>query len=67
VLGNFRKCVPEEPEKSFSLKEVMMHHFGKLDIPVFFGGQFGHVKNKWTFPIGQLAHMDADQGTVELL
>ena len=67
ILGEFKKCVPEEPEKSLSLKEMFIERLSVLNIPVFYGAKFGHVRDKWTFPIGVKARMDADKGSVILL
>jgi muramoyltetrapeptide carboxypeptidase len=67
VLGNFRKCFAEEPDRSFTLEEVFHHHFATLDIPVYYGAQIGHTKNKFTVPIGMDVEIDADQGTIALL
>ena len=65
VLGAFRKCVPEEPHRSFTLEEVFEQHFSALEIPVYSGAQFGHTKHKFTIPIGVEAVMDADKGTLK--
>jgi muramoyltetrapeptide carboxypeptidase len=67
VLGQFRKCVPEEPEWSFSLMEVLVQHFGNLKIPVYAGFLLGHVKNKHSIPIGAQVVLDADEWTIQLL
>jgi len=67
VLGSFRKCTAEEPDRSFTLEEVFEQHFGNLNIPVFYGAQIGHTVNKFTIPIGVKAKMHADTGTLELL
>ncbi|MDG1334197.1 MAG: LD-carboxypeptidase [Crocinitomicaceae bacterium] len=67
VLGNFRKCVPEEPHRSFTLEEVFEQHFTEIDIPVFYGAQIGHTRNKFTVPVGVKVRMDADAGTIEML
>lgn len=67
ILGNFRKCTPEEPNKSFSLEEVFEQHFSAFDKPVYYGAQIGHVRNKFTVPIGVSVKMDATNGTFTLL
>ena len=36
-------------------------------IPVFSGSLFGHLRRKFTLPIGLEAEMDADRGTLTLL
>jgi muramoyltetrapeptide carboxypeptidase len=66
ILGNFRKCTAEEPERSFTLEEVFKLHFLNAKIPVFYGAQIGHVRNKFTVPVGVRVTMNADAGTLEL-
>jgi len=66
ILCQFRKCVPEEPEWSFTLNEVFQQHFKSLSIPVFSGFTLGHVKNKYSVPIGENVTMDADQFSLNL-
>lgn len=66
ILGQFRKCVPEEPEWSFTLNEVFQQHFNSFTIPVFSGFPLGHIKNKYTLPIGEKVTMDADRFTVQV-
>ncbi len=67
VLGNFRKCTPEDPERSFTLEEVFEQHFLSEKFPVFYGAQIGHVRNKFTVPVGVNVRINADLGTIELL
>lgn len=67
ILGSFRKCTAEEPDRSFTLEEVFEQYFNGLGIPVFYGAQIGHTVNKFTIPIGAEASMDADAGSFELL
>ncbi len=64
VLGQFRKCIPEEPHHSFTLEEVIYQHFIAVNFPVYFGAPFGHTKLKITIPIGIKATLDASQGTL---
>lgn len=66
VLGSFRNCIPEEPEKSFSLQEVFDQHFNGLKKPVYMGASFGHTVNKFTLPIGTSATVNADNFTIQL-
>ncbi len=67
ILGSFRKCTAEEPDRAFTLEEVFEQHFGDMEIPVYYGAQIGHTVNKFTIPIGTSAEMDADTGTIRLL
>lgn len=66
ILGSFRKCTAEEPDRAFTLEEVFQQHFGDFGKPVFFGAQIGHTVNKMTVPIGGYAKMDADTGIFRL-
>ncbi len=66
ILGSFRKCIAEDPERSFTLEEVFEQHFSGGNIPVFYGAQIGHTKNKFTVPIGIEVEINADQGSFKL-
>lgn len=67
VIGAFTKCNPEEPEKSFSLDEVLDQHFKEARFPVYKGATIGHIVPKFTMPIGLNASMDADKFSITLL
>jgi muramoyltetrapeptide carboxypeptidase len=66
IFGKCAKCLAEEPQKSFTLAEVIDQHLKPLGIPVFFGAMIGHIENKLTIPLGISASMDADKGTISL-
>lgn len=61
ILGSFRKCEAEEPERSFTLDEVFNQHFSELKIPVYSGAPIGHVKYKFTVPVGMPVTMNANE------
>ena len=68
VLGGFTDCKPSEGSfGSLTLDEVFDDYFGPLNVPVYRGAQFGHIKRKFTLPLGVPAEMDADAGTLRLL
>jgi muramoyltetrapeptide carboxypeptidase len=67
VLGNFTNCLPGDGFGSLTLDEVFDDYFLRLNVPVFKGAQFGHVKLKYSFPIGLPVQMDAEAGTLQLL
>ena len=67
VFGKCTECEAEEPEKSFTVQEVLQQHFANAGIPVLSGAAFGHVENKWTLPIGVNAELNATAGTLSLL
>ena len=51
----------------FTLSDVLQQHLEPLGIPAFQGGQFGHVANQYSLPLGVMAEMDAEAGTIRLL
>jgi len=67
VLGAFTNCNPGEGFGTLTLDEVFDDHFGPLKVPVYSGASFGHIKRKFTLPVGLPAEMDADGGTLRLL
>jgi muramoyltetrapeptide carboxypeptidase len=67
VLGRFTKCEPGDGYGSLTLDEVFDDYFGPLNVPVFRGAAIGHIKRKMTVPVGAVAEMDADAGTIRLL
>lgn len=52
LLGSFRKCEPEEPKKSLTLKETLLRNLLPLNIPIISGLEFGHILNKHSIPVG---------------
>lgn len=67
IFGKCTKCEAEEPDKSFTLEEVYKQKFEKLAVPVATGFNFGHVKDKFTFPVGANAIFDTSDSSVKLL
>lgn len=58
VFGTCAKCEAEEPDKSFTLDEVLDHHFKSRSFPVVKGFAIGHIKDKFTLPVGVNAELD---------
>lgn len=67
VFGDCRDCAPETGYVSLSLLSVLDDHLRSLGMPAFYGTAIGHVANKFTLPVGVLAEMDANTGTIRLL
>jgi muramoyltetrapeptide carboxypeptidase len=67
IFGKCVKCIAEEPEKAFTLRQVLEQNIGSLKIPAFYGSMIGHIENKFTVPIGINAEMDSDKGIFTLL
>ncbi|MEP7155703.1 MAG: LD-carboxypeptidase [Betaproteobacteria bacterium] len=66
VIGQFVDCKPGEGFGRLSLEEVFDDYLKPLNIPVYSGAMFGHIKRKFTLPIGLEAEMDADACTLTL-
>jgi len=68
VLGAFTKCEPGDGNfGTLTLDEVFDDYFKPLDVPVYAGASFGHIRRKFTLPVGLPAEIDADAGTIRLL
>jgi muramoyltetrapeptide carboxypeptidase len=66
VFGTCAKCEAEEPDKSFTLDEVLDFHFKDRKYPVIKGFAVGHIKDKFTLPVGMPATLDAGKMTLTL-
>ncbi len=68
VIGKFTKCEPGDGYGTLTLDEVFDDYFVKpLKIPVYRGAMIGHIKRKFTIPVGAEAEIDADAGTLQIL
>ncbi len=68
VLGAFTKCEPGDGNYgTLTLDEVFDDYLLPLKVPVYSGALFGHIKRKFTLPLGLPVEMDADAGTMRFL
>jgi len=73
ALGRFHDCGPKDYKPSFpgfgtwTWQEVCKDRFGDLGVPVVANLVFGHVPDKATLPLGVMAELDGDAGTLTLL
>ncbi|ALV04778.1 S66 peptidase family protein [Roseateles depolymerans] len=67
VLGKFTRCGPGEGYGTLTLDEVFDDYFLPLNVPVYRGAMIGHIRRKFTVPVGQMAEIDSQAGTVRLL
>lgn len=67
VLGVFNDCLPDQGDKSLSLRETLELNLKPLKIPVMYGFTFGHVPDMCTFPIGINAAIDTEKFEIKLL
>jgi len=68
VIGAFTRCEPGDGNfGTLTLDEVFDDYFKPLKVPVYSGASFGHIRKKFTLPVGLEAEMDADAGTLRFL
>ncbi|MBT8399184.1 MAG: LD-carboxypeptidase [Rhodothermia bacterium] len=66
VFGRCSRCQPDSSYSSFTLKEVLADHVAPLGIPAFHGSMIGHIRDKFTVPVGAMAEIDAASGRIKL-
>jgi muramoyltetrapeptide carboxypeptidase len=68
VLGKFTDCKPVYSSgSSLRLTEVLEERCGNLGIPVLRGLMIGHIDDQTVVPVGSLAELDVDAGTLQLM
>lgn len=68
VIGAFTNCGPGDGNYgTLTLDEVFDDWFGALGVPVYRGAMIGHIRKKFTVPVGLPVEMDAGAGTIRLL
>ena len=70
VFGECARCTPRDYkpgfDSNFSLGEIVDDILGGLKTPVLAGLTFGHTADQLTLPLGCLAALDADKGTLTI-
>ena len=67
VFGKCTDCEPGSGYGSLTLWDIFDDHIVPLKKPAFTGAMIGHIKDKFTVPLGIEAEIDADLGTIRLL
>lgn len=67
ILGRFNKCETDDPTREHTLLQVFEDHFSNKPYPVVMNFPIGHVTENVTLPLGVMAELDANAGTVTLL
>ncbi len=66
VFGKCTRCEVGEGVASLTLDEVLDDHIQPLGIPAYTGAMIGHIKQRFSVPVGTLAEIDAHAGTIRL-
>ncbi len=64
ALGRFSRCEPPPNIPSLKIEEVLRDRLGDLNIPIVSDLPFGHDGTNAALPVGVLACLDAEQGTL---
>lgn len=67
MIGICENCEGEPGSISLTLDETLDQHLVPLSRPAVTGWHFGHIRHQFTLPVGVLARMDTDTGTLTLL
>ncbi len=67
ILGRFSRCETDDPENSFTLAQVFEHYFADRPYPVVMDFPVGHVIDNASYPMGAMAELDANAGTLRIL
>lgn len=68
IFGQCTNCpAGEDDEPSLTLQQVLSDHIKPLGIPAWYGSMIGHIRDKFTVPIGIEVEIDADRGTIRML
>ncbi|SFC74610.1 muramoyltetrapeptide carboxypeptidase [Microbulbifer thermotolerans] len=65
VFGKFTEA--ETSGNSFSMEHVLRERCAALSVPVVRGLMIGHVEDQTVVPVGAMAELDGDSGTLRLL
>lgn len=66
IFGKCTDCNPNKNYGSLTIEDLYEDHIKPLRIPAFSGAMIGHIKDKFTVPLGVEATIDAKEGTIKL-
>ncbi|MCJ2187579.1 S66 peptidase family protein [Novosphingobium beihaiensis] len=68
VFGQCTRCHnPDGGYSNFTVYEVLDRRFSALGVPAFQGALIGHIAAQVSMPVGVMAEIDADAGTIRML
>ena len=67
LLGRFTDYAPYPHDGGYDLDSVVAHLRARVDVPIYSGLPFGHVRDKLTLPVGGRATLTARDGTAQLI
>ncbi|NER31548.1 MAG: LD-carboxypeptidase, partial [Symploca sp. SIO1C4] len=68
IFGKCTNCTEGDDGKpSLTLAQVLSDHIKPLGIPAWYGSMIGHVRDKFTVPVGVKVEIDANKGIIKML
>ncbi|HVF62401.1 MAG TPA: LD-carboxypeptidase [Casimicrobiaceae bacterium] len=67
LLGAFSDYTLYPHDDGYDIGTVVAHFRERIDVPIYTGLPFGHVRDKLTMPFGGRASLDAGDGRAELV
>ncbi|MGD1804871.1 S66 peptidase family protein [Dapis sp. BLCC M126] len=68
ALGRFSQCSPGRMDRTeFTVEEVLRDRLADLNIPIVSELPFGHDSPNAALPVGVEAHLDGDEGILEII
>ncbi|MFM9872503.1 MAG: LD-carboxypeptidase [Fimbriimonadaceae bacterium] len=67
ICGQFTDCDPKEPEPNeWLVADVIKDRLTPLNLPTITGTAIGHIKHKWTIPVGATVEINPTTGKIHL-
>ncbi|MDJ0555711.1 MAG: LD-carboxypeptidase [Microcoleaceae cyanobacterium MO_207.B10] len=68
IFARCTRCVDEDDDfPTLTLWQVLLDHIQPLGIPAWYGTAIGHIRDKFTVPLGVEVEIDASRGTIKML
>ena len=67
VFGKFTDCYPTDKANNLDLETIFSERCRQLGIPAIRGLMIGHISQQATVPIGAMAELDVDAGSLKLV
>lgn len=67
AIGQYTECGPDATTQGdWTAIDVLRYRLGRFDVPILGGLSIGHGENPIAVPVGTMAHLNADAGTLEV-
>ncbi|MCD6440999.1 MAG: LD-carboxypeptidase [Candidatus Marinimicrobia bacterium] len=67
LVGHFIDSFPKNPKRSFTLSDLLRDVTGNYDFPIISNVAYGHIRRRWTLPLGARVRMETDPVKITIL